>query len=116
MLVFAVDAIHRNLKRFDVCCVSSGPSIIDIDHFLQQTPNLESFKIASNEIYYSYDFLQQLAVILQQRLPHLHQFNCELLCPITTEDMHHIAQLHPCFNRIQFEIKYSGQCIRLFTQ
>jgi hypothetical protein len=114
--IFSIDVIHLNLKRFDICCVSTGPSILDIDYFLQHTPNLEKFKIASNEIYYSYEFLQQLASILQQRLMNLHQFDCELLCIMSIEDVNHISQLHPCFNRIQYEIKYSGQCIRLFTE
>ena len=113
---FSIDVKHLNLKRFDICCVSTGPSIIEIDHLLQQTPNLERFKIASNEIYYSYEFLQQLASILQQRLINFQQFDCELLCVMTKEESDNIHQLHPCFNRIQYEIKYGGQCIRLFTE
>jgi len=114
--IFSIDVIHLNLKRFDICCVSTGPSIVDIDHFLQQTPNLERFKIASNEIYYSYEFLQQLALILQRRLVNLEQFDCELLCVMATEEIDHISQLHPCFNRIKYQLKYGGQCIRLFTE
>jgi len=114
--ILSIDVIHLNLKRLDICCVLDGPSIFEIDSFLQQTPNLEKFKIASNEIYHSYEFLQQLASILQRRLIHLYQFDCELLCVMTTEELDHISQLHPCFNRIQYELKYSGQCIRLFTE
>jgi len=114
--ILSIDVIHKNLKRFDVCCVSTGPSIFEIDQFLQQTPNLEIFKIASNEIYLSYESLKQLASILQRRLSNIHQFNCELLCVMTTEELEHISQLHSCFNRIQYELKYGGQCIRLFTE
>jgi hypothetical protein len=114
--ILSIDVIHLNLKRFDICCVSAGPSITDIDHFLQQTPNLERFKIAAGGIYYSYEFLQQLASILQRRLINFHQFDCELLCIMTIEESDTIHQLHPCFNRIQFEVKYGGECIRLFTE
>jgi hypothetical protein len=114
--IFSIDVVHYKLKRLDICCVSQGPSIVDIDYFLQQMPNLERFKIASNEIYYSYEFLQELALILQRRLPHLHQFDCELLCVMTTEEADQVSQLHPCFNPIQNQIKYAGQCIRLFTE
>ena len=113
---FSMNNIHTNLKRLDICCVSLGPSIVDLDHFFQQIPNLEYLKIASNEIYYSYEFIQQLAIILRQRLHNLHEFNCELLCVLTREDLDHIPELHSCFNRIQYEIKYNGQYIRLFTQ
>ncbi len=114
--IFVIDVRHLNLKRLDICCVSTGPSIIDFDYFLQQTPNLERFKIASNEIYYSYEFLQELASILQRRLLNLHRFDCELLCVMTMEEVEHITQLHSCFNRIQYQFKYGGQCIRLFTE
>ncbi|CAF1174957.1 unnamed protein product [Adineta steineri] len=114
--LLSIGIIHSNLKRFDICCVLDGPSLMEMNHFLQQTPNLEKFKIVSNGIYHSYEFLQQLASILQRRLIHLYQFDCELLCVMTIEELDHISRLHPCFNRIQYELKYGGQCIRLFTE
>jgi hypothetical protein len=114
--ILSINVMHLNLKRFDICCVSTGPSIIEIDYFLVQTPNLDRFKIASNEIYHSFEFLQQLASILQRRLIHLHQFDCELLCVMTTEEIDFIPQLHSCFNRIKYQLKYGGQCVRLFTE
>ncbi|CAF0844612.1 unnamed protein product [Rotaria sordida] len=112
----SIDVMHLSLKRFDICCVSAGPSILDIDHLLVQTPNLERFKIASSEVCHSYECLQQLASILQRRLIHLHRFDCELQFVMSTEEIHNIHQLHPCFNRIQYELKYGGRCVRLYTE
>ncbi|CAF1200504.1 unnamed protein product [Rotaria sp. Silwood1] len=114
--ILSIDVMHSSLKRFDICCVKDGPSILDIDHFLIQTPNLEKFKIASSEIYHSYECLQQLASILQRRLVHLRQFDCELQCIMSTEEIDNIHQLHPCFNRIQCQLKYGGRCVRLYTE
>ncbi|UJR32765.1 hypothetical protein I4U23_020225 [Adineta vaga] len=114
--ILSTNVMHLNLKRLDICCTSDGPSICEIDHFLQQMPNLEKFNIASNEIYYSYEFLRQLASTLRRRLIYLAEFSCELLCVMTIEELEQLSQLHTCFKRIQYESKYGGQCIRLFTK
>jgi len=107
--------LHTHLKRLDLCCGSTGPSIHDIDQFLIQAPNLERVRIASHEVYYSLEFLEQLASIFHQRLLCLKQFDCELFCLISLEDLQTILHLHPCFQRIQFQSKYGGQYVRLFT-
>ncbi|CAF0828526.1 unnamed protein product [Adineta ricciae] len=114
--ILSTDVKHLHLKRLDICCTSDGPSIIEIDHFLYQMPNLEKFNIASNEVYYSYEFLQQLASILNRRLRYLNEFHCELLCLMTNEELEQLPRLHACFKHIQCESKYGGQCIRLFTE
>ena len=107
--------LHTHLKRLDLCCGPTGPTIHDIDQFLIQAPNVERLRIASHEVYYSFEFLDQLASIFYQRLLGLKQFDCELFCLISLEDMQTIVHLHPCFQRIQCQSKYGGQYIRLFT-
>lgn len=107
---------HTHLKRLDLCCGSTGPSVHDIDQYLIQAPNLEQLRVASHEVYYSWEFLQQLALILHHRLISLKEFHCELFCLISIEDMQAVMDLHPCFQRIQSESKCDGQYVRLFTK
>ena len=108
---YSLNVMHRHLQRLDLCCVS----IADMDCFLRQTPNLERLKIASNEVYFSLEFFERLAAVLRQRLPSLVRFDCELLCLMPLDETSGIRQLHRCFDRLQFQSKYAGQCIRVST-
>ena len=114
--IFSIDPVHLSLKRFDICCISSGPTIVEIDRFLVQTPNLERFKIASNKIYHSYECLREIASILQRRLIHLSRFDCELQFIMSPEEIDKIHKLHPCFDRIKYQSEHGSQCVRLYTE